>query len=116
MMINQEVPTELVATAKSQEEIMLIENQYWVDLAQALSRLENGNPRPDDFKKVILDGYFKDRAVNGVSMLATDNVKRGGFRSDVMETLIAISQLQDYFFTIKNLGFVPSEDEEEDQE
>lgn len=114
MLINQEIPTELVEKATTQDELIMIENRYWVDLANALERLENGNPQPDDFNKVITEGYFKDRAINGVSMLATDNVKRGGFRPDVMESLIAISQLQDYFITIKNLGTIPTEEDSEE--
>lgn len=110
--INQ-IPTELVAGASSEEELLKIENQYWVDLAQALERLETGKPHPDDFKKVILEGYFKDKAVNGVSLLATDHVKRAGVRGDIMEQLVAISALEDYFHTIKNLGTLPEEDEED---
>ena len=86
------------------------EYNYYVGMNQALERLEQ-NP---DFKKVILDGYFKDKAVNGVSLLATNYIKKNGLRTDVMESLIAISQLQDYFITIKQLGAeVPEEDDEE---
>lgn len=109
MMINQANPTENV----DGQDILTVENEYWVDLHEALTRLEGGNPRPDDFKKVILDGYFKDKAINGVSLLATDYVKQNGARSDVMEQLIAISALEDYFATIHNLGSSPEEDIEE---
>ena len=55
---------------------MLEEYNYYVGLKQALDRLEQ-NP---DFKKVILDGYFKDKAINGVSLLATDYVRKNGLR------------------------------------
>ena len=48
----------------------LEEYNYWVGMRQALERLENGTPQPGDFKKVILEGYFKDRAVNTVSAMA----------------------------------------------
>lgn len=113
-MINQMAPTELVEKANSEEELMLIENQYWVDTAAALTRLETGNPQPDDFKKVIMDGYFRDKAINGVSMLGTDHVRRSGVRGDIMEQLVAISHLQDYFMTIKGLGTVPEELDSED--
>lgn len=110
-MINQMTPTGLVDNATSEQEIQSIENQYWVDMAQALERLENGNARPDDFKKVILEGYFKDKAINGVSILGSDYVRRNGVRGEVMEELVAISHLQDYFITLKNLGTVaPDED------
>lgn len=87
----------------------LKEYNYYVGMRQALVRLEN-NP---DFQKVILDGYFKDKAVNGVSMLASGYIKKNGLRADIMESLVAISQLQDYFITVKQLG---AEDDSEDED
>lgn len=111
MTINQ-VPAEKVENATSEDEILRVENEYWVSMAQALERLEK-NP---DFKTVILDGYFKDKAINGVSLLATDHVKRAGVRGDIMEQLVAISALEDYFNMITNLGTVPEDDEEDVEE
>ena len=99
MAINQTADNELTA-----DEIK--EYNYYVGMRQALERLET-NP---DFQKVILDGYFKDKAVNGVSLLATTYIKRNGLRPDVMESLVAISQLQDYFISIKQLGAEAPED------
>ena len=87
------------------------EYNYYVGMRQALERLEN-NP---DFQKVIMDGYFKDKAVNGVSLLATNYVRKNGLRPEVMESLVAISQLQDFFITIKQLG-AEIEDEGADDE
>ena len=87
----------------------LKEYNYYVGMIQALERLEN-NP---DFQKVILDGYFKDKAVNGVSMLASGYIKKNGLRADIIESLVAISQLQDYFITVKQLG---AEDDSEDED
>jgi hypothetical protein len=81
-------------------------------MADALERLENN----EDFKKVILEGYFKDRAVSGVSILASDQVKSSGRRTDVMEGLIAISALQDHFYTIKAMGRPVDESEYEDED
>lgn len=91
---------------QTNDQLMTTSNDYWVDLAQALVRLES-NP---DFKKVILDGYFRDKAVDGVSMLAHPEVKRRNQRGDVFEALVAISQLQDYFITVKNLGLIEEEE------
>ncbi|MHB8098086.1 MAG: hypothetical protein ACYDD5_00670 [Sulfuricurvum sp.] len=108
MMINQ-IPAELV-DGKTEQEILQVENLYWSDMYEALERLE----KSEDFRRVVLDGYFKDKAINGVSMLATDYVKRNGFRSDIMESLIAISHLQDYFIVIKSLGSAPEELEDEE--
>jgi len=86
---------------------------YWVEQAEALERLEK-NP---DFKKVIEEGYFKDKAVSGVSILASDQVKNAGKRTDVMEGLIAISALQDHLHTIKAMGqAIKDETEYEDGE
>ena len=93
MAINQTAETELTA-----DEVK--EYNYYVGMRQALERLES-NP---DFQKVILEGYFKDKAINGVSMLATNYIRKNGLRPEVMEALVAISQLQDFFITIKQLG------------
>ena len=90
----------------------LKEYNYWVGMKQALERLEN-NP---DFQKVILDGYFKDKAINGVSMLASGYIKKNGLRPDVMESLVAISQLQDFFITVKQLGTEPEDEDENEDE
>ena len=89
--------------------VAVTDNTYWTDMQEALERLHNN----EDFKKVILEGYFKDRAVNGVSMLASGNVVDNGLRPQVMEDLVAISRLQDYFITINNLGSIAEEDEED---
>lgn len=85
------------------------DNQYWRDLYEALKRLHE-NP---DFQKVILDAYFRDKAVDGVSMLAHDLVVRNGKRGEMFESLVAISHLMDFFLVIKNLG-APIEDEEDE--
>jgi hypothetical protein len=91
------------------QQILEVENQYWADMWSSLERLRDNK----DFQRLILEGYFKDKAVNGVSLLAQDAVVAGGHRSAVMEDLIAISSLEDYFVTVENLGTMPSEDEDE---
>ncbi len=88
------------------------EYMYWQELKASLERLE-GN---EDFKKVILEGYFKDKAVNGVSLLASPQIKQSGARGDIMEALVAISQLEDFFLTIKAMGEDIPEDDDEDLE
>ena len=93
----------------NQQQAAVREVEYWRDMADALERLEQ-NP---DFQKVILEGYFKDRAVSGVSILASDQVKDSGRRTDVMEGLIAVSALQDHFYTIKGMAASAQEFEEE---
>jgi hypothetical protein len=90
-------------------ELETVENQYWIDMAEALTRLEKNK----DFQDIILQGYFKDKAINGVSMLANDGVKERGERGNIMEDLVAISNLQYHFLMIKNLGAVYQDDEDE---
>jgi len=91
------------------QQIVEIENRYWVDMWNSLERLQDNK----DFQRVVLDGYFKDRAINGVSLLAQDSVVQSGRRTEVMEDLIAISSLQDHFITIENLGNIPAESEDD---
>jgi hypothetical protein len=94
------------------EEMKLFEeeNTYWTELANALEELEKNT----HFKKLILEGYFKDFAINQTSMLATDYVRKSGSRPEIMERLVAISNLQDWFNTIKQLttSFAEEQDEE----
>lgn len=94
----------------NEEEILEVENQYWVNMWNDLCSLKED----ERFKRVILDGYFKDKAINGVSLLARDDVVSNGHRSAVMEDLIAISSLEDFFISIENLGSIPAEDSVED--
>lgn len=106
MIINQGKPTENVES----KELITVDNSYWVEMNESLKRLMQN----EDFNKVILTGYFKDKAINGVSMLAQDYVKRSGARGDVMEELVAISHLEDFFITIKNIGSIPQSAQDEE--
>ena len=99
MLINQGEPTENVEN----KELITVDNSSWVELNESLKRLMQN----EDFNRVILTGYFKDKAINGVSMLAQEHVKRMGARGEVMEELVAISHLEDYFITIRNIGSIP---------
>lgn len=91
--------------------IIEIDNKYWHDLYLALKRLEENK----DFQKLILETYFKDKAVNLVSMLANQHVVNTNKRGEIMEELVAISRLQDFFIYVKNLG-APAPDDEEDSD
>jgi len=94
-------------------ELLTTENEYWVELAQALVRLEQNS----DFQKLILQGYFKDKAADGVSLLSSEYVRRSGVRGALIEDLAAISALQEYFKYVKNMGIIddsPIDDDEDD--
>lgn len=107
MLINQA----MCNTEDTDKDILSVSNEYWAQLAQDLEELR----KDAKFQRVILEGYFKDKAVRGVSLLATDYVKSKGLRADVMEQLVAISNLEDYFATIENLGSMSKDDESEEQ-
>ena len=94
------------------QQILEVENQYWADMWASLERLQSNK----DFKRLILDGYFKDKAINGVSLLGQDAIVDNGMRPRVMEDLVAISKLEDFFITVQNLGTVPQEDDEDESE
>ena len=106
MIINQGKPTEVVEN----NELITVDNSYWIEMNESLKRLMNN----EDFNKVILTGYFKDKAINGVSMLAQDYVRRSGARGEVMEELVAISHLEDFFITIRNIGSIPQSANDEE--
>ena len=76
------------------------DNSPWVEKKVALDRLMDNA----DFKLLIVDGYLRDYAADQVSLLANDQIKRTGARPDVMESLVAISHLRDFFMTIENLA------------
>jgi len=106
MMINQVKSIEEADGAS----IESVENVYWTSMRESLEALEKN----EHFIRVIKEGYFKDRAVNGVSLLATDYVRQNGLRPTVMEQLVGISQLEDYFGTIKSLGAEVEDFEDEE--
>ncbi len=87
-------------TEKEEVELEMVEASYWAEKVDSLDRLMDNK----DFQSLILEGYFKDKAINSVSLLANESVKREGRRGDLMEEMIAISNLEDYFITVKQLG------------
>ncbi|WP_169777793.1 hypothetical protein [Campylobacter curvus] len=98
-------------TEQEMLELETTSNEYYVKLDEALKRLESNK----DFQDVILNGYCKDKALAGVMLLGRHDVKKRGERPDVMEELVAISNLQDYFSTIKNFAGSARVDMAEDQ-
>lgn len=85
---------------QTQEELETIETQHYVDMKQALERME----KTADFQLVIANGYMKDKALDAVSLLAVPAIKQQGQRPDIMEDLVSISNLKYHFAMIKNLG------------
>ena len=90
---------------EDEREILTVENNYWVNLNNSLERLK-ANP---DFQAVITEGYFKDRAINGVSMLCAPN-SDGTKRKELLDEFYAISNLTWYFKMIEHMGSVNDEE------
>ena len=90
---------------EDEREILTVENNYWANLNGALERLKS-NP---DFQAVILEGYFKDRAINGVSMLCAPN-SDGTKRKELLDEFYAISNLTWYFKMIEHMGAITDEE------
>jgi hypothetical protein len=74
--------------------------QYFKQMSSDLDSLNN-NPA---FKRVIIDGYLRDRAANVTSMLSTAHVKKAGTRNELFEVLVGISGFQQYLLTIHAMG------------
>lgn len=97
-------------TNREIEQLETADTSYLVELREALERLEQN----EDFQKVILNGYLSEKPLGLVSMLARHDVKQRGERPNVMEELIAVSTLGQYFFMIKQLGGSAKVDLEEE--
>lgn len=87
-------------TQEMADHLETVEITEYIEMNNALERLENNS----DFKKVILDGYIKNKALGAVSCLGLPSFKQQGGRGDLIEELVAISNLQYYFEMIKNMG------------
>lgn len=96
----------------NEQELEMVEVQHNVDMAEALTRLYDNA----DFNKVILEGYIKQKALDGVSLLGAEYVKIHGKRPEVMEQLVAISTLQDHFATVFALGAIPEDTDLDEDE
>ena len=80
---------------QQQDEILSIDEDvtHHLEMGRALERLR----RDPDFKTLILEGYLKGKVMDSVSLLAVPQIKAQGHRTDIMEDLIAASNLQFFF-------------------
>jgi len=75
-------------------------DKYWQELYADLTSLR----KEPAFQRLIVKGYMTDRALDDVSLLAHDSTVHTGKRPEVMESLVAISRLQDFFRVVENMG------------
>lgn len=74
------------------------ELDQYVQLGEALEWLENTK----QFQTLILNGYMRDKVLESVSLLGHHDIKKQGLRPEVMEDLVAASNLGEYFRMVKN--------------
>lgn len=81
--------------AKEENELLTASLDHAIGMGEALKRLQ----RNSDFKKVITNGYLEQKVLASWSLLAVPQIKEKGHRPDIMEDLVASSNLK-YFFQI----------------
>jgi hypothetical protein len=84
-----------VSNPNANEELETTNIEHHVVMGEALGRLRD-NP---DFKLVIQEGYLKEKALASVSLLGVPQERNR--RVEIMEDLIAGSNLQFYFAMIE---------------
>jgi len=75
------------------EELVTLDLEHAVVMGEAYKRLQ----RNGDFKTVITNGFLDEKVKASVSLLAVPQIKDAGQRPNVIEDLIAASNLG-YFF------------------
>jgi len=88
--------------------------EHAIGMGEAWLRLQ----RNGDFKKVIMNGYLDEKVKASVSLLAVPQIKDSGRRPEIVEDIIAASNLQFYFKIIEHeyegaKNPILSDDEEE---
>jgi uncharacterized protein (UPF0264 family) len=91
----------------SNEEILTVEKEtdHAIKLGKALIRLRENQ----DFKDLIEEGYLREKVLASVSLLAVPQIKAQNKRPDVMEDIVAASNLQ-YFFQMVDNAYIEATD------
>ena len=81
------------------EELLAVEREisHAIKMGEALKALREDK----NFQTVILEGYLQGKVLASVSLLAVPQIKAQGRRSDIMEDLVAASNLQFFFQMIE---------------
>jgi hypothetical protein len=81
-----------------QNELAAIDHH--IAMGEAWNRLQ----RNGDFKKIITNGYLKDKVLASASLLAVPQIQAEGRRAAIMEDIIAASNLG-YFFKMIEMQY-----------
>jgi len=79
-------------------ELMTANFDHAIEMGEALKRLQ----RNGDFKKIITNGYLKEKVLASVSLLGVPQIQAEGKRPGVMEDLVAASNLQFFLRLIEH--------------
>lgn len=71
-----------------------------INMMDALNKLTTNK----DFKKVILEGYFKDEASRLVLLKADNSMQGEQEQTTIDKSIIAVGYLRQYFSTIMQIG------------
>jgi hypothetical protein len=82
-----------------------------IELNNALQRLAENR----DFKKVILENYFKDEAVRLVHLKGSPAMQAEAHQKSIVGSMDAISALFQYFTTIEQQAHLAKRSIEEDE-
>jgi hypothetical protein len=80
-----------------QLEMSIKQSQEIVDMGDSLERLMNNR----DFKKVILDGYFKQEAIRLVHLKTDDNMQSDESQNSIERQMIGIGSVNGYLNTLR---------------
>lgn len=85
-------------------ELSLDQAKEMVDRKNMVNKLMGNR----EFKKLILDGYFKDESARLVGLLGDPAVQ--AHREEIIRSMDGISQLQIYLRTVSQMGSVAERD------
>lgn len=81
-------------------ELISADNGYWVALKNSYTTLQ----LKQAFNTLVVDGYIKEKTAELVQALIDPYVMQQGLRTKVLEQLVAIARLKEYFNTIRAMG------------
>lgn len=82
-------------TVQSLEQSIL-QSKALVEMGQALERLQASR----DFKKVVLDGYFREEAIRLVHLKGNPHTQTAEMQRSIVNQIDAIGAVSDYFTTV----------------
>lgn len=82
-----------------------------VELGNALDRLFNNR----DFKKIVLDGYFKDEAIRLVHLKGDPAVQSAESQAAIIRSMEGISELNNYFRNLRHQVMLAEKSIESDE-